>query len=133
MGHSRDVIGGGHLQVSSRDQHHNHSRVLNKLQFRSPLTANIYFPAIPTLADAFHKSVELINLTVTMYMVLQGICEYAELLSYGADLRKGQQHRCSGVRLGTGGAEGPCSLHASLYWPSHASDLLAFPQTHIGF
>ncbi|KAI0347750.1 MFS general substrate transporter [Trametopsis cervina] len=39
----------------------------------SPLTANIYFPAIPTLSDEFHKSVELINLTVTMYMVLQGI------------------------------------------------------------
>ncbi|KAF8898987.1 MFS general substrate transporter [Infundibulicybe gibba] len=39
----------------------------------SPLTANIYFPAIPTLAAVFHKSTELINLTVTMYMVLQGI------------------------------------------------------------
>ncbi|KAJ3556518.1 hypothetical protein NM688_g1983 [Phlebia brevispora] len=39
----------------------------------SPLTANIYFPAIPTLSTAFHKSIELINLTVTMYMVLQGI------------------------------------------------------------
>jgi hypothetical protein len=32
----------------------------------SPLTANIYFPAIPTIAQAFHKSTELINLTVTM-------------------------------------------------------------------
>ncbi|XP_006453741.1 hypothetical protein AGABI2DRAFT_39845, partial [Agaricus bisporus var. bisporus H97] len=39
----------------------------------SPLTANIYFPAIPTLSIAFHKSTELINLTVTMYMILQGI------------------------------------------------------------
>ncbi|KAH7930389.1 MFS general substrate transporter [Leucogyrophana mollusca] len=39
----------------------------------SPLTANIYFPAIPTIANAFHKSVELINLTVTVYMVLQGV------------------------------------------------------------
>jgi len=41
--------------------------------FFSPLTANIYFPAIPTIANAFHKSTELINLTVTMYMVFQGI------------------------------------------------------------
>lgn len=41
----------------------------------SPLTANIYFPAIPTLARVFHKSTELINLTVTVYMVLQGACE----------------------------------------------------------
>ncbi|KAJ3973651.1 major facilitator superfamily domain-containing protein [Lentinula raphanica] len=39
----------------------------------SPLTTNVYFPAIPTIADAFHKSTELINLTVTMYMVFQGI------------------------------------------------------------
>ncbi|KAH7909780.1 major facilitator superfamily domain-containing protein, partial [Hygrophoropsis aurantiaca] len=39
----------------------------------SPLTANIYYPAIPTLANAFHKSVEPINLTVTVYMVFQGV------------------------------------------------------------
>ncbi|KAF8913095.1 major facilitator superfamily domain-containing protein [Gymnopilus junonius] len=39
----------------------------------SPLTANIYFPAIPTISQAFNKSTELINLTVTMYMVLQGV------------------------------------------------------------
>ncbi|PPQ63778.1 hypothetical protein CVT24_004320 [Panaeolus cyanescens] len=39
----------------------------------SPLTANIYFPAIPTLSQAFHKPTELINLTVTMYMILQGV------------------------------------------------------------
>ncbi|KIJ66317.1 hypothetical protein HYDPIDRAFT_86715 [Hydnomerulius pinastri MD-312] len=39
----------------------------------SPLTANIYFPAIPTIATAFNKSIELINLTVTVYMVLQGV------------------------------------------------------------
>lgn len=30
----------------------------------SPLTANIYFPAIPTLSNVFDKSTELINLTV---------------------------------------------------------------------
>ncbi|KAI0068155.1 MFS general substrate transporter [Artomyces pyxidatus] len=39
----------------------------------SPLTANIYFPAIPVIASQFHKSIELINLTVTIYMVMQGI------------------------------------------------------------
>ncbi|TFK56677.1 MFS general substrate transporter [Heliocybe sulcata] len=39
----------------------------------SPLTANIYFPAIPTIAKAFGKSIELINVTVTVYMVLQGL------------------------------------------------------------
>ncbi|KIJ61413.1 hypothetical protein HYDPIDRAFT_137722 [Hydnomerulius pinastri MD-312] len=39
----------------------------------SPLSANIYFPAIPQISDAFHRSIELINLTVTVYMVFQGV------------------------------------------------------------
>ncbi|KAG9082189.1 hypothetical protein FRC07_014283 [Ceratobasidium sp. 392] len=39
----------------------------------SPLASALYFPAIPTMAAAFGKSVELINLTVTMYLVFQGI------------------------------------------------------------
>ncbi|KAJ7090856.1 MFS general substrate transporter [Mycena belliarum] len=39
----------------------------------SPLSSNIYFPAIPTLASVFHKSVELINLTVTIYIAFQGL------------------------------------------------------------
>jgi hypothetical protein len=39
--------------------------LINKrLGLHSPFTANIYFPAIPTLTVAFHKSTELINLTV---------------------------------------------------------------------
>jgi len=38
----------------------------------SPLTANIYLPAIPTIARAFNKPIELINLTVTVYIILQG-------------------------------------------------------------
>ena len=40
----------------------------------SPFTANIYFPAVPVISRDFHKGVELINLTVTMYMVMQGLC-----------------------------------------------------------
>lgn len=43
--------------------------------FSSPLTANIYLPAIPTIAASFDKSIELINLTVTVYMILQGVCK----------------------------------------------------------
>ncbi|KAF9454087.1 MFS general substrate transporter [Macrolepiota fuliginosa MF-IS2] len=39
----------------------------------SPFTSSIYFPAIPALTIAFNKSTELINLTVTMYIILQGI------------------------------------------------------------
>lgn len=39
----------------------------------SPLSSNIYFPAIPAIASAFHQSVENINITVTVYMIFQGI------------------------------------------------------------
>ncbi|KAG0701799.1 major facilitator superfamily domain-containing protein [Suillus ampliporus] len=39
----------------------------------SPLTANVYLPAIPIIASAFHTSIESINLSVTVYMVLQGV------------------------------------------------------------
>ena len=38
----------------------------------SPLPANIYFPAIPTLARVFDRSIEDINLTVTIYLAMQG-------------------------------------------------------------
>jgi len=37
--------------------------------FFSPLSANIYLPALNTLADQLHVSNTLINLTVTTYMV----------------------------------------------------------------
>ena len=40
----------------------------------SPLPANIYFPAIPLLADTFGTSIELMNQTVTVYLVMQGLC-----------------------------------------------------------
>ncbi|CAK7230697.1 hypothetical protein SCUCBS95973_007659 [Sporothrix curviconia] len=39
----------------------------------SGLASNIYFPALPTLAADFNVSSELINLTVTTYLVLQGL------------------------------------------------------------
>lgn len=38
----------------------------------SPLPANIYFPAIPTLTAVFNRSVEDLNLTVTIYLAMQG-------------------------------------------------------------
>ncbi|KAF2665981.1 MFS general substrate transporter [Microthyrium microscopicum] len=40
--------------------------------FFSPLSGQIYFPAIPLLAQDYHTSVGKINLTITTYMILQG-------------------------------------------------------------
>lgn len=37
--------------------------------FISPLTSNIYFPALNTLASDLHVSISKINLTITTYMV----------------------------------------------------------------
>ncbi|ORY29520.1 major facilitator superfamily domain-containing protein [Naematelia encephala] len=39
----------------------------------SPISSNIYVPAIPTLVDAFGVSSEKINLTVTIYLVFQAL------------------------------------------------------------
>ncbi|KZO94559.1 MFS general substrate transporter [Calocera viscosa TUFC12733] len=39
----------------------------------SPLSSNTYLPAIPVIAVAFNESIEAINVTVTVYMILQGI------------------------------------------------------------
>jgi len=33
------------------------------------------------IATAFHESIELTNLTVTVYLVFQGVCQLALLLS----------------------------------------------------
>ncbi|KAL8964981.1 MAG: hypothetical protein Q9183_004100, partial [Haloplaca sp. 2 TL-2023] len=41
--------------------------------FFSPLSANIYFPALDYLGRDLHVSLELINLTITAYLVCQGI------------------------------------------------------------
>ncbi|KAL4800764.1 putative MFS transporter [Aspergillus venezuelensis] len=39
----------------------------------SPMSSSIYFPAIGTLAEDLHVSVSDINLTVTMYLIFQGL------------------------------------------------------------
>ncbi|KAI5793284.1 major facilitator superfamily domain-containing protein [Geopyxis carbonaria] len=41
--------------------------------FFSPLSANIYFPALGVLSRDLKVSTELINLTITSYMIFQGI------------------------------------------------------------
>lgn len=41
--------------------------------FFSPLSANIYFPSLNYLAHDLSVSLELINLTITAYLVCQGI------------------------------------------------------------
>ncbi|KAI7341077.1 MFS general substrate transporter [Hortaea werneckii] len=41
--------------------------------FFSPLSANIYFPALNTLARDFNVSSGVINLTLTSYMIFQGL------------------------------------------------------------
>lgn len=50
---------------------------INRIRLiKSPVSgfaSNIYFPAIPTIARDLNVSVELINLTVTSYLVFQGL------------------------------------------------------------
>lgn len=39
----------------------------------SPLSANIYLPALPLVADELNVSTQAVNLSVTLFMVFQGI------------------------------------------------------------
>ncbi|KAH6679702.1 major facilitator superfamily domain-containing protein [Halenospora varia] len=41
--------------------------------FFSPLTANIYYPAIVNLSRDLHVSTNLINLSITVYLIFQGL------------------------------------------------------------
>ncbi|KAI0103370.1 putative major facilitator superfamily transporter [Nemania sp. FL0031] len=41
--------------------------------FFSPFSAFIYFPAIPLIAPSLGVTIQLVNLTVTMYLIVQGI------------------------------------------------------------
>ncbi|KKA30902.1 hypothetical protein TD95_002628 [Thielaviopsis punctulata] len=41
--------------------------------FFSPMTQQIYYPALPTLASTFHVTDSQINLTVSTYMIFQGL------------------------------------------------------------
>ncbi|TVY73194.1 Itaconate transport protein, partial [Lachnellula suecica] len=41
--------------------------------FLSPVTANIYFPAMNVLAEDLHVSYNLINLTITTFLIFQGL------------------------------------------------------------
>jgi MFS family permease len=41
--------------------------------FFSPLSGQIYFPVLPILTDAYHLSPSLINISITTYMIFQGL------------------------------------------------------------
>jgi multidrug resistance protein len=41
--------------------------------FFSPLSGQIFFPAIPEIASSYHTTTGRINLTITTYMILQGL------------------------------------------------------------
>ncbi|KAJ9137446.1 Mfs general substrate transporter [Pleurostoma richardsiae] len=47
--------------------------LLGYLCLASSLTATIYFPLISLLAQQYHTSVQAINLTITLYIVFQGL------------------------------------------------------------
>lgn len=47
--------------------------------FYSPLPANIYLPAIPTLSVKFGVTTEVVNQSVTAFVIAQGICEFVVL------------------------------------------------------
>lgn len=59
--------------VFTRFQKHLLIIVLMLTMLASPLTATIYFPLLPSLAQHFDVSMQAINLTITIYIVFQAI------------------------------------------------------------
>ena len=59
--------------VFTRWQKHLITLLMGLAMFFSPMTANIYFPCIPALEKAMKSSLQQINLTITAYVILQGI------------------------------------------------------------
>lgn len=47
--------------------------VASTIGLLSPFSSNLYAPAIPAIAEDLHVSTDAINLTITSYLVLQGI------------------------------------------------------------
>ena len=47
--------------------------MVSMASFFSPLSGQIYYPVMPTLVQNYHLSIALINLTVTTYLILQGL------------------------------------------------------------
>ncbi|KAI2619173.1 MFS general substrate transporter [Hypoxylon sp. NC1633] len=89
IGHSQDIVAGDNeapdletlSRVSSGPPYTVFSPSLKRWivamncisAFISPITANIYFPAIPALAKDLGVSIGQINLTLTTYMIFQGL------------------------------------------------------------
>jgi multidrug resistance protein len=47
--------------------------MISLASFFSPLSGQIYYPVMPTLVRNYHLTPELINLTIAMYMIIQGV------------------------------------------------------------
>lgn len=54
----------------------------------SPLSANIYYPALNTLSEDLHESLSKINLTITTYLVWQSNTSGATRAHYITDLSR---------------------------------------------
>lgn len=47
--------------------------IVSSSAFFSPFSSNIYYPAIEVIKDDMKTTINMINITITMYMVFQGI------------------------------------------------------------
>ncbi|CAK7266228.1 hypothetical protein SEPCBS57363_001989 [Sporothrix epigloea] len=67
------VVSGPPYTVFSKGMRRYIIAMVTCTSFISPMTANIYFPALTPIAQDLGVSISLINLTLTTYMILQGI------------------------------------------------------------
>lgn len=72
----RKPAGGGSQPVHSAFSKHEKRFIVfmvTMASFFSPLSGQIYYPIMPTLVQNYHLSNALVNLTISAYMILQGL------------------------------------------------------------
>lgn len=67
-----ETDGGAHSAFSKKEKRFI-VFMISMASFFSPLSAQIYFPVMPTLVENYHLTTALINLTITTYLILQGL------------------------------------------------------------
>ncbi|CAK7198121.1 hypothetical protein SEUCBS139899_000779 [Sporothrix eucalyptigena] len=67
------VVSGPPYSIFSKNMKRYIIGMVTLTSFISPMTANIYFPALEPIAEDLNVSVGLINLTLTTYMIFQAI------------------------------------------------------------
>ena len=72
-GSRQDLPSGPPYTIFSKRQKQLYALILGYLTLASPLTATVFLPLLPLLQERFETSAQAINVTLTVYLVFQGL------------------------------------------------------------